>query len=89
MDIVEVGDAVRQRRRDMGYTQQKLAELSGLSRTRINQMEAGRAFDMKLGSIVSILDALGMSLRISESRDARPVFEDIWKESEDGAPSLG
>lgn len=89
MDIFSIGDAVRQKRRDMGYTQQRLAEMSGMSRTRINQLEAGHAFDMKLGSIASILEVLGMSLRLSEARDARPVFEDIRKESEDDTPGLG
>lgn len=44
---------------------------------------------MKLGSIISILDALCMTLRISDARDARPAFEDIRKESEDDVQGLG
>ncbi len=89
MDIFEIGEAVRLKRKELGYTQHRLAQLSGISRTRINQMESGQAFDMKLRSVASILDALGMSFRISDARDSRPVYEDIRKESEDGTPGLG
>lgn len=89
MDVFELGDAVRRKRKELEYTQERLAQMSGMSRTRINQIEAGQIFDVKLGSVASILNALGMSLRISEARDARPVFEDIRKESEDDAPGLG
>ena len=89
LDIFEIGETVRRKRKELGYTQHRLAQLSGMSRTRINQIESGQAFDMKLGSIASILDAMGMSFRISDARDSRPVYEDIRKESESDAPGLG
>jgi len=89
MDIFDISETVRQRRKDKGLTQQQLADACGLSRTRVNALEAGQAFDMKLSNVVSILDALGMSLRVSDARDSRPTFEDIRKESEDDTPSMG
>ena len=51
MDIFEIGETVRRKRKEHGSTQHRLAQLSGMSRTRINQIESGQAFDMKLGSI--------------------------------------
>ncbi len=89
MDIFEIGEAVRRKRKELRYTQNRLAQLSGMSRTRINQMESGQAFDMKLRSVSSILDALGMSFRVSDARDSRPVYEDIRRESEDDTQGLG
>ena len=89
MDIFDISDTVRRRRKDKGLTQQQLANTCGLSRTRVNALESGQVFDMKLSNVLSILNALGMSLRVSDARDGRPSFEDIRKEVEDDIPGMG
>ncbi len=89
MDLFEIGEMVRERREAMGLTQAELAERSGVSRVRISHLESGRVFDMSFGKLSALLDACGMSLRVADRRDARPVFEEIRRENEDDLPGLG
>jgi transcriptional regulator with XRE-family HTH domain len=89
MDLFEIGALVRARREEMGLTQSDLAERSGMSRVRISHLESGRAYDMSFGKVTALLDACGMSLRVADTREARPVFEEIRRENEDDVPGLG
>ena len=89
MDLFEIAEKVRTARAERNMTQAELASVSSVSRTTIAQLEAGQAFDMRFSSIVAILDALGLSLRLSDSADSRPTFEDLQKEARDGTPGMG
>jgi len=89
MDLFEIGARVRARREEMGLTQFDLAERSGVSRVRISHLESGRAYNMSFGKVTALLDACGMSLRVADTREARPVFEEIRRENEDDVPGLG
>jgi transcriptional regulator with XRE-family HTH domain len=89
MDIFDLGERVRSKRKELGLSQGKLAERTGLGRVRISQLESGSALDMKFSTIALILDELGMSLRVVDAPDSRPVFEEIREEQEYETPGMG
>ena len=88
MDLEDLGRKVRDRREEMGLTRPELEAKSHVSLSRIQALENGRALDMKFASVVAILEALEMSVRIGHRPGGRPTFEEIREENDD-APGLG
>ena len=70
--LMELGQAVRQRRVDLGISQAALARLAGLSRATINQVENGRLKDLSLTRTRRILDVLGLGLTIEPAHPRAP-----------------
>ena len=69
-------------------TQQQLADAGRISRSRLNTLETGGAFDLRVNTVLSLFKALGLSMRVSDSPDGRPVYEDLKREAEYGTPGL-
>lgn len=63
-------------RRERGLTQAVLASRSGTSRVTIARLEAGSARDVRLGTIVSLCEALGLEIAAAPA-GARPVLETL------------
>ena len=57
------GETVRELRGIRGYTQAQLAEMSGVSRHTISDIESG-ACDPQASTLAAVLRAMGMELRI-------------------------
>ena len=91
MNITDIGELVREARRDQRMTQVELAEKSGVSRVRINRLECGEVFDMTFSNVMSLLEALDLSLRIGTANAGRPVFEELQEQKDDlyDTPGLG
>lgn len=70
--IWELSEAVRARRADMGLTQTRLAELSGLSRSTVNQLEQGTIKDLSLTRAGKLLNVLGMTIGVTTPRAGTP-----------------
>ena len=62
--IADFAAAVRGRRVDLGLSQGDLAERAGVSRRWVNQFEAGGRATAEIGTILRVLDALSLGLRI-------------------------
>ena len=60
MDFVELGKRVRQRRKELGYTQEKLAELTDLTNTYIGAIERATS-KCSLETVVKIAEVLGLN----------------------------
>ncbi len=58
-DANEFGTALRQRRRDLGYTQAFLSEFSGFSVTFISDLENGKS-TAELGKAIYLANLLGL-----------------------------
>ena len=71
-------------------TQQELGERAGVSRVRINQLENGNVFDMRMGNVIRVLNALGLGMRISERNNGYPVYEELVeiRERESSSPDF-
>jgi len=60
--LLSVGERIRCLRRQKRMTQQHLAELSGLSRITIINMEQGEK-NVMLSSLVAVAEVLGVNMR--------------------------
>lgn len=67
MDCGEFGKACRNRRKALGYTQNDLSEVSGLSASFISDVENGKA-TVELGKAIQLVKLLGMDLFVEERR---------------------
>ena len=64
----ELGTAVRQRRQEMGLTQQQLADLVELSRATVNDLETGKLKDLSSKRIERVANALGFAIGLVGTR---------------------
>ena len=65
-----IGDFVKDRRSEVGYTQQQLAEMAGISRLTLIDLEAGKNYEVN--TLIAVLGCLRGELKI-EWRDIDSV----------------
>ena len=80
MDLIELGEQIKQARRAARLSQSELAERAGVSRARIDAIENGRAPEAGLKLTLRMLRALGLDLRVTTHNDGRPTLEDLRRE---------
>lgn len=80
MDLESLGQEIRRQRNAVGLTQEQLAARALVSRPTIARLETGRATDLGYRSILRILNALGLDLRVSTLNRGRPTLEDLEAE---------
>ena len=64
-DMKSLGDAVRKRRRELGYTQAVLAEYAGVSTSFLSELENGKE-TIQAGKMMEIIALLGMDVCVSK-----------------------
>jgi transcriptional regulator with XRE-family HTH domain len=93
MDLFDIGDQVREKRKSEGMTQAALANKAGLSRNRLNQLENGACSDMNFNTVMNVLHVLGMELRLGDFNAGRPTLDDMqreeWMQMEDHPMCIG
>ena len=57
-----VKNRVKERRSELGMTQEELSEKSGVSRTIISKIESNQKIDVKLSTLVALANALKQSV---------------------------
>ena len=60
-DVKSYGEAIRKRRKELGYTQAYLAEFTGFSVSFISDLERGKA-TAEIGKSIYLANLLGMDL---------------------------
>ena len=60
-DMKELGRAVRERRRELGYTQAFLADYAGISASFLSELENGKA-TIQAGKMMEVIGLLGMDI---------------------------
>ncbi len=63
----EVGQRARVRRRSLGIDQQTLAELAGVSRKSVSEIERGKA-TIQMDVLIRVLVVLGLTLEVRDDR---------------------
>lgn len=81
-DIIEIAEQIRATRKQRKMTQAQLAAAARVSRRAIIELEAGRSPDPGFISVIRILMALGLDLRITQAFSRRPTFEDLLAEQQ-------
>lgn len=72
----EIGSAVRQRRREIGLSQQQLADLVDLSRATVSDLENGTLKDLSSNRVERLANELGFAVGLVGTRrpkDARVI----------------
>ena len=64
-DSVEMGLAMRKRRKKLGYTQQFLSDITGLSVSFISDVENGKE-TAEVGKVIRYISFLGLNILLEE-----------------------
>lgn len=81
--LAEISHAVRDRRSEIGLTQSKLAQISGLSRATIAALETGAIRNLSIVKAEDLLETIGLSLGIL--RPKKRVRKSDWSALKDAA----
>jgi transcriptional regulator with XRE-family HTH domain len=87
IDLNDLGGAIKIARKQRKLTREKLAEVSGVSRARIEALENGRVSDMGFKGVLTLMNIVGLDFRLTTFNNKRPTLEDIMEE--DDASRLG
>jgi transcriptional regulator with XRE-family HTH domain len=82
IDLSTIGEAVRKRRKELGLSQQELAELANVARNRIAPLENDRLPEIGFRTLTKILHALGLDLRVTTLNRQRPTLDDLRAETD-------
>lgn len=72
----EIGKKVRIARKSLGYTQQKLSELTRINKTTISEIENGR-FTGSFDIFERVLDAVDLQFDVSSKQHLLPHWDEI------------
>ena len=91
MDLLDLGELIRDTRKARKMTQVELSQASGVSRLRIVKLERGEVFDMSYQNVTKLLSALDLDLRVGTANAGRPTFEELQERKDDlyDTPRLG
>lgn len=63
-DMKELGRAVRERRKELGYTQAFLADYAGVSTSFLSELENGKD-TIQIGKMLEVISLLGIDISLS------------------------
>ena len=76
MYFEEIGSRVRAARQAHGLTQAELADVTGLSRTTINQLESGATPDIGVRRLLAVFEALKLDMSVTAQVPRRKSEQD-------------
>ena len=82
IDLSDIGQAVKKRRKELGLSQQDLAKLAKVARNRIAPLETERLPEIGFTTLLKILHAIGLDLRVTTLNRQRPTLEDLLADTE-------
>lgn len=62
-DSLGLGKTIRNRRKELGYTQKYISEITGLSMSFLSDLENGKA-TCEIGKTIQLMNLLGLNLNI-------------------------
>lgn len=68
-DVERIGAAIRTRRRELGLTQQQVADLAGVSTRFVHSVEHGKP-TVQLVSVIAVASVLGLRLEVTAAGSA-------------------
>lgn len=91
MDLIDIGEALREARKSAGLSQSELAELADTGRARIDAIENGRAPEVGVKFLLRLMNAVGLDLRMTTFNAGRPTLDDLQAENQEDshAPRMG
>ena len=80
--LIDIGEQIAQRRKDVGLTQAELAKRARVSRSTLDALENGRMGELGYTKVNNVLVALGLELTVQAAVSRRPTLDDLMVESE-------
>lgn len=77
MNLADIGHLVHVRRTALGLSQARLAAMSTLSRTTINQLENGVLVDLGATKLIALLDLVGINLDAGARKGPMHALESL------------
>lgn len=77
VNMSDIGERVREGRRELGMTQTQLAERAGVSRPTIARVEHGLAGEVSFGTMLHILNAANWDLSLERGVAPAPARADF------------
>jgi transcriptional regulator with XRE-family HTH domain len=72
----DIGKKISSQRKTLGYTQQKLSELSRINKTTISEIENGR-FTGSFDTFERVMDAVGLQFDVAKKKHTLPGWDEI------------
>ena len=60
LDVISLGSAIKERRKELNYTQKFLSEVTGLSSSFISDLEHGKE-TTEIGKVLFLINTLGLN----------------------------
>lgn len=60
LDVISLGSAIKERRKELNYTQKFLSEITGLSSSFISDLEHGKE-TTEIGKVLFLINTLGLN----------------------------
>ena len=79
--LFEIGEQIRQARKNRQQTQAELAKALGMSRTTVGQIELGTVQDIGIRKVIRLLEYLGLILQV-RPKGRPPTLEELREERE-------
>lgn len=73
---IDIGNAVRESRKALGYTQQALSELTGVHKSTISEIENGR-FSGSFNIFERLLDGVNLQFEVTTKTHRLPHWDEI------------
>ncbi|MBP6019935.1 MAG: helix-turn-helix transcriptional regulator [Burkholderiaceae bacterium] len=84
--LAEVADLLRSVRREVGLSQEALAQRAGVSRTTVARMETLAKGDMSVSILLRLLEAAGYDLKPVKQGHVRTIEDILVEQQRGGAP---
>ena len=68
MNLIEIGQTIRKRRKFLSIMQKDLSEITGISLRSLINIESGKG-NPSINQLNKILDALGLTLKLTVEKD--------------------
>ena len=83
--LQDVGKQIRQRRKDLRWTQAKLAEVAEVPRSKISEIERGVIEEIGFRKMLRIFSALGLTFQLVRI-DPTPILGELRERRRLGTP---
>lgn len=82
MDMRELGETLRQARKQRGLSQAELGQMVGMSRATLSGIENGTIAEIGIRKVMALGTALGLQLTLSPITPKRPTLHTLVDEAQ-------